>query len=109
MEQYIPKSAVVAEIERRLEKIANASSEGNRELSAIHGAQQCELINLVQYIDTLEVKEIHEDIDMDLNPFFEELGVEPDSRIAYTFKEAFYKGIDRYLNKKENQVKQINQ
>ena len=57
MAQYINKAAIVAEIERRLEKIANASSEGNRELSAIHGAQQCELINLVQYIDTLEVKE----------------------------------------------------
>jgi hypothetical protein len=57
MEKYVPKSALVAEIERRLEKIANASSEGNRELSAIHGAQQYELINLVQYINTLKVKE----------------------------------------------------
>lgn len=59
MKQYIDKAAIMAEIERRLEKIANASSENNRELSAIHGAQQYELINLVQYIDTLEVKEVN--------------------------------------------------
>lgn len=43
-----------------------------------------------------------ENLDVDLNPFFEKLGVEPNSRIAYTLKETFYKGIDRYLNKKEN-------
>lgn len=58
MEQYIKKSALVAEIGRRLEKIANASSENNRELFAIRGAQQYELINLAQYINTLEVKEV---------------------------------------------------
>ena len=58
MKQYIDKATIMAEIEKRLEKIANASSENNRELSAIHGAQQYELINLVQYIDTLEVKEV---------------------------------------------------
>lgn len=58
--KLIDKDAIVAEIERRLEKIANASSEGNRELSAIHGAQQYELINLVQYINTLKVKDPYE-------------------------------------------------
>lgn len=60
MTQYIDKSAVMAEIERRLERIANTSSEDNRELSAIRGAQQYELIKLVQYIDTLEVKDLYE-------------------------------------------------
>lgn len=58
MAQYIDKSAIVAEIERRLEVIANASSENNRELAAIQGAQQYELINLIQFLNTLEVKEI---------------------------------------------------
>lgn len=62
MTQYIDKSALVAEICRRLEVIANASSDNNRELAAIHGAQQCELISLVQYINTLEVKEIPETV-----------------------------------------------
>jgi len=58
MEQYINKASLVAEIERRLEVIANASSENNRELAAIQGAQQYELINLIQFLNTLEVKEI---------------------------------------------------
>ena len=58
MIQYIDKSAIMAEIERRLEKIADASSE-NRKLSALYGAQQYELISLVQYINTLEVKEMN--------------------------------------------------
>ena len=60
MEQYINKAALVAEIERRLEVIANASSENNRELAAIQGAQQYELINLIQFLDTLEVKDANE-------------------------------------------------
>lgn len=58
MAQYINKAAIVAEIERRLEAISNASTENNRELAAIQGAQQYELINLVLYLDTLEVKEV---------------------------------------------------
>ena len=100
MAQYINKAAVVAEIERRIKEFDEIGT---------YLSPKGTLTNLLCFLDTLEMKEIHEDIDMDLNPFFEELGVEPDSRIAYTFKEAFYKGIDRYLNKKENQVKQINQ
>lgn len=107
MGQYISKAAVVAEIERhvKLNETCQKISGGNEFYrGAIDEAKE-----ILSFLNTLEVKEIHEDIDMDLNPFFEELGVEPDSRIAYTFKEAFYKGIDRYLNKKENQVKQINQ
>ena len=78
--ELIDKADIVAEIERRLEKIANASSENNRELSAIHGAQQYELINLVQYIDSLEVKEVNLDGEINLwvrnlhrVPNFEEL------------------------------------
>lgn len=58
MEQYIPKSALVAEIERRVEAIANAPTWNSRELAAIQGAQQYELINLIQFINTLEVKEV---------------------------------------------------
>ena len=111
MEQYIKKSSVVAEIEKRIadnKKEIERASHKNLE-DYFEGYEDALTLFKEQFLNTLEVKEIHEDIDMDLNPFFEELGVEPDSRIAYTFKEAFYKGIDRYLNKKENQVKQINQ
>lgn len=49
MTQYIDKDALVAEIEGRLE------------------AQQYELINLAQYINTLEVKEV--DLDEEIERF----------------------------------------
>ena len=58
MEQYIPKAVVLAEIERRLELLANTSAGDSKEFAAIIGAQYYELINLVQYINTLEVKEV---------------------------------------------------
>ena len=60
MGQYIKKSDIVVEIERRLEAIANASSESSRELAAIQGAQQYELISLIQFLNTLEVKDPYE-------------------------------------------------
>lgn len=59
MTEYIDKSAVIAEIERRLEALANTSAGDNREFAAIIGAQQYELIKLAQYINTLEVKEVN--------------------------------------------------
>ena len=71
MKKYISLDAIVAEIERRLEAIANASSENNRELAAIQGAQQYELINLIQYIHTLEVKEV--DLDAEFDKYCETL------------------------------------
>ena len=91
--KLIDKDALVAEIEKRRSRNSK---------NKINLAAAFEDNYLLSFIDTLEVKEILKDIDVDLNPFFEELGVESDSRIAYTFKKAFYKGIDRYLNKKEN-------
>ena len=59
MKQYIDKDALLAEIERRLEVLANTSAGDNREFAAIIGAQYYELKNLIQFINTLEVKEIN--------------------------------------------------
>ena len=59
--KLIDKDALVAEIERRLEALANTSAGDNREFAAIIGAQHYELISLVQYINTLEVKEVDEE------------------------------------------------
>ena len=61
MKQYIDKDAIAAEIERRLEALANTSAGDDREFAAIIGAQHYELISLVQYINTLEVKEVEEE------------------------------------------------
>ncbi len=56
--KLIDKDALVAEIERRLDKLSNTSIEDNKEFAAVIGAQHYELISLVQYINTLEVKEV---------------------------------------------------
>ena len=71
MAQYIPKAAVLAEIERRLEVLANTSAGDNKEFAAIIGAQHYELINLVQYINTLEVKEV--DLKKEVEDFKEKI------------------------------------
>lgn len=63
MAQYIDKSALVAEIERMLETITDASEQDvrDRELGGIYGAQLLVLRNLAKYLDTLEVKEVQEE------------------------------------------------
>ena len=60
MEQYIPKAAIVAEIERMLEAITNDSEQDvrDRDLGAIYSAQLLVLRNLAKYLDTLKVKEV---------------------------------------------------
>lgn len=99
--KLIDKSAVVAEINR----LQEATMDKNQNfLSSYHEGIFDGLSMLENFLDTLEVKEIHEDIDMDLNPLFEEMGVEPDSRIALMFKNAFYKSVDNYLDKKEDKL-----
>ena len=101
MAQYINKAAVVAEIDR----LQEATMDKNQNfLSSYHEGIFDGLSMLENFLDTLEVKEIHEDIDMDLNHLFEEMGVEPDSRIALMFKNAFYKSVDNYLDKKEDKL-----
>lgn len=98
MTQYIDKSAVVAEIEKRKIPFKKDINDG------VYPTYFRALMDFEDFIDTLEVKEIHEDIDVDLNPFFKELGIESDSRLASMFKKAFYEGIDKYLNKNENKI-----
>lgn len=106
MKQYIDKSVVVAEIKRYKHKVDERLKIKNRALSDDMKdlALQNLCGNLLHFINTLEVKEIHEDIDLDLNPFFEEFEIDPDSRFAPMVKEGFYKSVDRYLNKKEGKV-----
>jgi len=60
MGQYIDKAAIVAEIERMLEAITNASEQDvrDRDLGGIYDAQLLVLRNLAKYLDTIEVEEI---------------------------------------------------
>jgi len=101
----IDKDALVAEIEKTEKYAKHKAKETVDVYWQIHfdgWITACR--SILSFLDTLEVKEIHEDIDVDLNPFFEESGVESDSRIASMFKKAFYEGLDKYLNKKENKL-----
>lgn len=98
MEQYISKSALVAEIEKRYETniIGAHSAFRNGKIEALREVKTL--------INTLEMKEVYECNDVNLNPLFEEMGVEPDSRIALMFKNAFYKAVDNYLDRKESKL-----
>ena len=60
MEQYIPKSALVAEIEKLFEKAGNSLGEYR------NGAEHT-LISLKDSIDTLEVKEV--DLDREIRRY----------------------------------------
>lgn len=56
MEQYIPKSAVVAEIVRRRKEIPK--NETDKALRAVYGNEAFVLTELLSFLDTLEVKEV---------------------------------------------------
>lgn len=58
MEQYIPKSALVAEIERRMEKYATIDVGDSRELDALYGAKCKALMEILSFLDATEVKEV---------------------------------------------------
>ena len=99
--KLIDKDALVAEINR----LQEATMDKNQNfLSSYHEGIFDGLSMLENFLDTLEVKEVYECNDVDLNPLFEEMGVEPDSRIALMFKNAFYKSVDNYLDKKEDKL-----
>lgn len=59
MEQYISKSALVAEIERRIKKYATIDVGNSSELDALYGAKCHALKSILTFLDTLEVKEIN--------------------------------------------------
>lgn len=96
MKHLIDKSALVAEIERRYKTnlIGAHSAFRNGKIEALREVKD--------FLNTLEVIEVHECNNVNLNPLFEEMGVEPDSRIALMFKNAFCKSVDNYLDRKEN-------
>ncbi len=106
MTQYIDKEKVISIIKERRDAALSRQKnlENIGDISVLNETIAFNLGVVLNAIDSLEVKEIHEDIDMDFDSFFEEFGVEPDSRFASMLKESFYKGFDRYLNNKENKL-----
>lgn len=100
MAQYIPKAAVLAEIERRLEVLANTSAGDNKEFAAIIGAQHYELINLAQYINNLEVKEVDIDKEIDIEDAVH--GTVDYPFIGHDFPNIYpnYKELKKYCDRK---------
>lgn len=58
MEQYISKSAVMAEIEKKMKKYATIDVGNSSELEALYGAKCKALMETLSILDSLEVKEI---------------------------------------------------
>lgn len=58
MEKYILKSVLVAEIERRIKKYATIDVGNSGKLDALYGAKCKALMEILSFIDTLEVEEI---------------------------------------------------
>ena len=58
MEQYISKSAVAAEIEKRIKKYATINVDNSSELEALYGAKCKALMEILSFINTLETKEV---------------------------------------------------
>lgn len=88
--KLIDKDKVVEEIEKRLKQ----------NIPTNEGAL-AEDMDILSFLDTLEMKEIVDYEEPDLTPIFEEMGVEPDSKIATAFRNAFYKGVDNFCKRKE--------
>ena len=59
MAQYIDKSALIAEIERRIKKYATIDVGNSSELDALYGAKCKALMEILSFLDTLEVKDVN--------------------------------------------------
>lgn len=87
MAKYIDKAAVVAELNRLIAELVEEGEDTMFEQGRISAFEDVKVfIN-----HSLEVKEVYQCNDVNLNPLFEEMGVEPDSKIALMIKNAFYK------------------
>ena len=58
MEKYISLAALIAEIERRIKKYAAIDTVNSVELDALYGAKCKALMEILSFLDTIELKEI---------------------------------------------------
>jgi len=92
MEQYIKKSALVAEIEKELNTTKKYSTE------YVNGKKYA-LKKILSFLDTLETKEIGVAIP-DIDDLLEEDGIDPYSKDAKLFKECYYTALEKLKEKK---------
>lgn len=110
MTQYIDKSAVVAEIERRIKKYATIDVGKSSKLDAIYGAKCKALMEILSFLDTLEVKEVeleeaarnyllHEHISP-LNEVFHQSDIKAEMQYHKDIENAFKMGFELGLKTK---------
>ena len=103
MAQYIDKSALVAEIEKRIKELQDLFKEDEKKLdsfqkTAIHLCiEECKVV--LNILDTLEVKEVGIAIP-NIDELFEEDGIDPDSKDVKAFKECYYMALEKYKEKR---------
>lgn len=61
--------------------------------------------SLKLFIDTIEVREVHEHDDFDIDKILEDVGVNPNSRFGDMLKRSYCRAIDEYLMKNEEQLR----
>lgn len=83
--KLIDKDALIAEIERRLKKYAALDVGNSEELEAIYGAECKALIDILKFLDTLEVKEV---------PIWEK--VSPDTGQTTLYKDGGKSYLERF-------------
>ncbi len=99
MIQYIPKAAVVAEIERRISLFkAEKSKEDASKIDKISlGARAAALEEILSFLDTLEIKEVNleEEVKYILNQYyyFPEESIDIPTVIRITAKHFFEVGL----------------
>lgn len=106
--KLIDKDTLVKEINKRIKDYQKSLNSFNAKERAdiafqfmeIKETRIDELNDILDFVNTLEVKEIYEHNDSDLDSILEGIGVEHDSKLAKMFKTAFYNGIDTYLAQK---------
>lgn len=99
--KLIDKDIIIREIDRRIVGFKEVLKTCDLDVTktAINGLiKSYESLKL--FIDTIEVREVHEHDDYDIDKIIEEIGIKPDSRLANMAKNAFYRGLDNYLVKK---------
>ena len=103
MAQYIDKSILVAEIEKRIEKYNTIDTGNNEELKAMYGAKCHALREILRFLDTSEVKEVDlektlSDLDKDIKEFITTEEFERDSAYCGHYwaiaKHAFLLGLN---------------
>ena len=90
--KLIDKDALVAEIIRRRKAIPK--EEEDKRLKAVYGNEAFVLAELLEYIDTLEVKEVGISIP-NIDDTLKEEGLDPDSKEAKVFKEGYYMALEK--------------